>query len=261
MKRKLLSVLLCILLLCTFAVSAFAVQTTNNGLPLVVDNADLLSADEEYELSVQLYTIGTQYAVDLVVLTVPSLNGKTSLEYADDYFDYMGYGQGDERSGMLLLYLPGPQGERDIALSTRGSLYECVSDADSDAMLDTLIPDLINENYVSAFDSFVEFSKEECAQIGKTKTLPLYYIPLCLLIGFAAAFIILKIQTASLKSVKPQKNARFYIQENSLMLTGSSDRFLYKNVTKTAKQQASSSSSGGRTSSSGATHGGTSKKF
>ena len=261
MKRKLLSVFLCILLLCTFAIGATAMTTQNSNLPLVVDNADLLTSAQEYELSYKLYNLSSQYAVDIVVLTVPSLDGKTSLAYADDYFDYTGYGQGEDRSGMLLLYLPGPQGERDVALSTRGSLFDCVTDADSDALLDTVIPDLINEDYVAAFDSFVQFAEDECSEIGKIKTLPIIYIPLCLLLGFVVAFIILKIQTASLKSVKAQKNARFYIKENSLMLTGSSDRFLYKNVSKTAKQQSSSSGTTGRTSSSGATHGGTSRKF
>lgn len=240
----------------------FAADYTVHALPLVVDKADLLTDFEENELEEKLYAVSFANNVDIVVLTVNSLDGKSSLAYADDYFDCNGYGQGEDRSGMLLLYLPGPQGKREVALSTSGELYDCVSDADSDALLDTIIPDLIDENYAAAFDNYVLFAQEQTQRKGAVNLPSPTYIPVCLLVGFAVAFIILKIQTASLKSVKKEKNARYYIKEGSLVLTGRHDRFLYKNVTKTAKQtQTSSSGTSGRISSSGARHGGTSRKF
>ncbi len=277
MKKKAFTLLLVVFLLLSGSVFASAsvvladesVLTDSqsaysaNGLPLVVDNADLLTDEQEENLAQDLYNLSFVNNVDVVVLTVNSLNGKSALAFADDYYDYNGYGQGDDRSGMLLLYLPGPQGEREIALSTRGALYACVSDADSDAMIDMLIPDLIDENYAAAFDNYVSFAAEEVAQIGQSSGGPgLLYIPFCLGIGFVAAFIIMKIRTASLTSVRKERSARYYVKEDSLQLTGSRDRFVYKNVTKVAKQtQSSSSGSSGRTSSSGATHGGTSRKF
>ena len=36
-------------------------------------------------------------------MTAGSLNGKTATKYADDYFDYNGYGLGNEKDGILLL--------------------------------------------------------------------------------------------------------------------------------------------------------------
>ena len=228
----------------------------------VADHADLLTDKQEKALAEKLAALSEEYAADFVVLTEPTIFGRPSQAFADDYFDYNGYGQGSDRSGMLVLYVPGPAGEREIAISTRGSLYDCVSDADSDAIIDTMIPDLINEDYASAFDWFASLSEEQAKEIGKTKMLPILYIPLSLLIGFAIAFLVLKMQTASLKSIRQERTARYYVQPGSLVLTGSFDRFLYKNVSKTPKQtQSSSSGTSGRVSSSGARHGGTSRKF
>ncbi len=236
----------------------------SNDLYYVVDRADVLTNEQEIVLNEELAALSDEKNADFVVLTVSSLNGKSSLAFADDYFDYNGYGRGEDRSGMLLLYKTGAAGDRDIALSTRGMLYDCVTDKDSDDFLDSIIPDLADENYEDAFAAFVRFAADEADEIGKIKTLPWTYIPICLLIGFVVSFVILKIQTASHKSVRKERDAQYYVRRDALVLTQSHDRFLYRNVKKIPKQtQSSSSSSGtsGRTSSSGARHGGTSRKF
>ncbi len=250
-----------------FGVSVDESATENvqkkNEYFFVIDRADVLTDAQENTLNEELSALSDAKNADFVVLTVASLEGKSSLDFADDYFDYNGYGRGEDRSGMLLLFKNGVSGDRDIALSTRGELYDCVTDKDSDDFLDSIIPDLMDENYTDAFSAFVRFAEKEAAEIGKIKTLPWTYIPICLLIGFVVAFIILKIQTSSLKSVRKERDAHYYVRRESLVLSASRDRFLYRNVKKIPKQTQSSSSSGtsGRVSSSGARHGGTSKKF
>ena len=57
--------------------------------------------------------------VDVVIVTVASIEGKTATEYADDYFDYQGYGYGEKSDGILLLV---GMKERVWAISTHGSL-------------------------------------------------------------------------------------------------------------------------------------------
>ena len=41
--------------------------------------------------------------MDAVIVTSNNLNGKSQQDYADDYFDYNGYGVGKEKSGLLSL--------------------------------------------------------------------------------------------------------------------------------------------------------------
>ena len=54
---------------------------------------------------------------DVIVVTVASLDGKTAESYADDYFDFNGYGLGQDRDGILLLL---SMEDRDWAISTHG---------------------------------------------------------------------------------------------------------------------------------------------
>ena len=89
----LLLVLLTISLPVTFAAA----------LPHVVDEANLLTSHELQSLSQQAETIGDRYQMDVVILTVVSLEGKDPESYADDYYDQRGYGLGSDRSGILLL--------------------------------------------------------------------------------------------------------------------------------------------------------------
>lgn len=246
-----------------FAAPAVESEPQENNFYFVIDRADVLTTAQETALNAELSALSDEKNADFVVLTVSSLEGKSSLDFADDYFDYNGYGRGEDRSGMLLLFKTGADGDRDIALSTSGALYDCVTDKDSDDFLDSIIPWLMTVEYEEAFSLFVRFAEEEADEIGKIKTLPWTYVPICLLIGFAVSFIILKIQTASHKSVRKERDAQYYVRRDALVLTASRDRFLYRNVKKIPKQTQSSSSSGtsGRISSSGARHGGTSRKF
>ena len=57
-------------------------------LPLLVDNADLLTDEEESELEAQLDEVSERQAFDVAVVTVDSLEGKTAEAYADDFYDY-----------------------------------------------------------------------------------------------------------------------------------------------------------------------------
>ena len=95
MKR--LTVLLVVLMMVFLPVS-YAAEPDR-----VADMAGLLTSLEEDELRGQIADIAGEYQFDAVIVTADSLNGKTAQEYADDYFDYNGYGTGSDASGILFL--------------------------------------------------------------------------------------------------------------------------------------------------------------
>ena len=78
-------------------------HTGNEAAPRLVDRADLLSELEEEELEARLDEISERQQADVVVVTVNSLDGKSAQDYADDFYDYNGYGIGTDKSGILLL--------------------------------------------------------------------------------------------------------------------------------------------------------------
>ena len=102
------------------------IARTAGGRPTVVDHANLLTGSEAQTLSERLKEIGDAYRCDVIVATVTTLGSKTSEEYADDFFDYNGYGYGAtpdangttvNGDGILLLI---SIEDRDFAISTSG---------------------------------------------------------------------------------------------------------------------------------------------
>ena len=60
--------------------------------PLVFDEARLLTNEQVLELDKEANILSDKYAMDIVITTTNDAEGKSSMEYADDYFDYGGFG-------------------------------------------------------------------------------------------------------------------------------------------------------------------------
>lgn len=226
-------------------------------LPLVVDNADVLADAEEADFTAKLEALGDKYNMDAAILTVDSYGGKTDRAYADDYFIEMGYGRGENKDGFLFVFNTGKEdGTRNVYLATHGSAIEYITDFEIDVIFEMMIPKLTNGEYAEAFETFINE-----ADNAIDPSTPVYVYPASILIGFAIAFIIVKIQASKLKTVRQQVNAADYV--GNVQLTYQSDNFIYRNVSKVKKSSDSSSSGGSstHTSSSGDTFGGKGRNF
>jgi len=235
-------------------------EKVNRTLPLVVDNADLLSDDEEASLESKLDQLSNAYKTEIAVLTVPDLEGKTAQVYADDFYDYNGYGYGDNDDGLLVLYKPGEDGDRKLYITTHGTAIDAFSDQHIDTILEVMKPFCVDEDYVGAFNAFAEESEAILIEALTPPTVDWVWIPICLLVGFVISFIVSIIMTSSLKSVRSKVSASDYVRQNSLMVTGQQDIFLYSNVDRTRIKDDDDDSST-HTSSSGRTHGGGGSSF
>ena len=95
MKRNTLLILSILLLALCLIQPAFAADDISS----LVDEADLLTDSEEAALSRKLDEISLRQNMDIVIVTVFSTEERTAAEYADDTYDYSGYGD----DGILLL--------------------------------------------------------------------------------------------------------------------------------------------------------------
>ena len=87
-------------LLCTYLfISSYALSTPKR----LVDDADLLDSDEYSSIKDKLDEISERQSFDVVIVTVDSTDGKSPRNFADDYYDENGYGQGSDCDGILLL--------------------------------------------------------------------------------------------------------------------------------------------------------------
>ena len=66
-----------------------------------------------------------------------------------------------------------------------------------------------------------------------------------LIIGILAGLLVAFILKGQLKSVRKQDSARVYVKKGSMQLNYSRDIFLYRNVTRTKKQERVESTSSG----------------
>ena len=270
--KRIIKIMICVYVFLILITPIFTFANTipdTRILPRLVDDAYLLS-DYEYEtLLAKLDDISEREQVDIVIVTIDSLEGYTSTEYADDFFDYNGYGMGVGYDGILLLI---SMEDRDWAISTHGFGITAFSDAGQRYLVDQFIGDLSNGNYSIAFNKFADISENFIIQAKNNKPYdtsnlpkkPLSpYLPIyTTIIGAFIAFIITGIMRLQLKSVYSESTASNYLKDNSLKISESKDLFLYANLSKT-KIEKSQSSSGSSThsSSSGRSHGGSSGKF
>ena len=247
----------------------------------VVDQAGLLSANEVTALSEKLAAIAGRYQCDIVIVTVDGLGRKTATAFADDFFDYNGYGYNavpDENGmtvngdGILLLV---SMEERDYAISTSGFGITALTDYGINDLEGRFLPDLSKGNYAAAFNTFAD----RCEWLLKTARNGRPYdvgyninwltLGIAILAGLLFAFIPVGTMKRQLTSVAQNTNANLYLDAQSFALTQNSDVFLTKTVARTRHVEAQKSSGGGghfggsstHTSSSGGSHGGHSGKF
>lgn len=246
MKKRLVSLLVCLLLLSMLTVSVFAAS------PWVVDQANLLDETEEALIAEECEKVRSQYGMDMVFLTVDSLEGKTAEAYADDYYDYNGYSP----DGILFLVA---MDEREWHISTSGAAIDALSDGDLEALGDYIVLFLSDGDFYSGFLSFAE---EAPRYFGEGKAIHINWI-LSLVVGAAVSGIVLLVMRSLMNTRTAQSEASAYESKDSFKLKVNQDLFLYSQVTKTKKPEPSSSSGGSTVhrSSSGRSHGGRGGKF
>lgn len=245
--------LLCIAILASISLYAQAI---------VVDEAGVLSTGEIVAFEAKLARFEQQAKSQAVVVIVPSLNGKSREAFADDYFDYNGYGYGEEKEGVLLLIATGDgtPGSGDMHISTHGSkTIGKLSDRKIERLLDTLYDDgLKDRNYASAIDSYIDdlsfcffntlSSRDSAVGVGGG------------LLTFLLSFFGIK-RRNKVKEMKPAFNAG---KNAAVSFAATNDKLISSNVFTQKIVRSNPTSDGGsstHTSSSGETHGGGGRSF
>ena len=278
--KKLFSVLVSLLLVCALMLPAFA--ATN---PLVVDDADLMSDYEEQQLTATLEEISARLEMDVVAVTVDSTGGKSTMAFADDFFDYNGYGQGVNHDGVILVI---NMDDREYWISTTGYAITAITDYSIEMIGDSIVPYMSDGEYYEAYDKYAQLVDDlvtsarngsiydwnntykgygEYAygdgyydEYGSSEMSPVTRAGTAVIVAAVIAGIVVLMVKKSYKPVAFNRSAANYLNPGSLNVTSSYEHYLYNHVTMTRRAEESSSShSGGsstHTSSSGTSHGG-----
>lgn len=266
MKKRIFTIFFALLI---FIIPALPLFAADGGTRLI-DAADLLSQSSERDLINKLDEISERQQVDIVVVTIESLEGESAMVYADDFYDYNGYGFGAGRDGILFLI---SMEERDWYISTCGYGITALTDVGREYISGKFVDDLSIGDYAAGFTRFAELCDDFIMQANSGEPYDVGNLPeeafgfagnlvLAFVVAFIIALIVTGIMKGQLKTVCSQSAADDYMNKDSLHLTKNDDLFLYRNVDRREKKE--DDNSGGsktHTSSSGETHGGGGGKF
>ena len=253
---------------------------TERQLDRVVDRAGVLDAETLKKLNSMADTVSNSYQCDVAVVFVDSLGGQYIVDYADDFYDFNGYGYGMGDDGILLLV---SVGDREYAETTYGYAVTAFTDYGLNNYLEPrFVSFLGSEDWAGAAQSFITGAGEllRRARDGEPYdnygTAPQAPQPstgqkvgfaavISAVIGFFSGGIPTGSMKRSMKSVEKNYGAANYAR-GGLNLRRNEDRFLYANVHKTPipRDTGHRSSGGGSSvhfSSSGRSHGGSHGKF
>ena len=202
------------------SVPAFA-DTAEDYTPHLIDNADLLTGEEESNLLAKLDEISDRLSVDVAVVTEDSIGDKTPREYADDFYDYNSYKYNPD--GVLLLI---SMEERDWYITTTGSAITAITDARRGNMEDAFLSDLSGGYYYDAFSTYADMCDKyisgvqsgyyeegeayEESTVGNFPWGPAILVSLA--IGLIAALVVTGFMRGQLKTVRRKAAASDYVR-------------------------------------------------
>lgn len=241
----------------------------------VYDFAELLTLSEEEKLYHQVEQFMDSANLDLAIVTISENNKLNAREYADDFYDYNGFGTDSEHSGVLFLV---DMDTREIYMSTTGKAISLYSDYRIDMTLDAISQEFSNQNYYQGITKFVTILKNYDT-IGLPSNKDSKYaigddgevyreFPWLIVLGvpFAITAIVIGVMIHKNKLVRVATSSREYLDKDSLKINTVSDRLIFTNTVAVPRSTGSSgSSSGGGSSrhsgSSGRSHGGGGHRF
>ena len=251
---------------------------TSRQKPRLVDNADLLTDSQEAALLAMLDETSQKWRCNIVLLTVSDHEGDVQA-FADDYFDYNGFGADYNDSGILFML---SMYDREWAISTSGSAINTFTDYGQAYLVNAMMDDLRDGDYNGAFTTYVKECDKLLDEASRGTPYDVNSKPIrtasdymsfglySVLIGLFLALVPILKMKSDLTTVKMKSGAGGY-QAGSPTLRVCEDRFLHKTLHKTpiSHDNKSSSGRGGsfgggssvHTSSSGHSHGGSHGHF
>ena len=264
-----------LILACLFLLGSLGVRAAS--LPLLFDQAGLLSTKEAQEVGETLNEVSRKHKCDVVVATADKLDGMSPPEYADWLYENSGYGQEEDLNGVLLLI---SLDDRDWAISTSGDARAVFNDEAQKYMMTKVQPYLSEGNYAQAFLEYAKISESLLtdAEAGvyygvsqgqenkepESKGIPFGWLIGDLGIGVVIAGLLGKSKASKLHGIRRQSSADAYLKAEGVIFSVKEDRYLRTETERRRIERNEDRPEGMATthmSSGGHSHGGSSGKF
>lgn len=210
----------------------------------VIDQAELFSKEEKERLEQKALALSTKFGSDVLIVTAENaIRGGSAGSYAKDYYRYNGYGQGDENDALIFCIIRDGYRMR-WALVTGDAKRKCYSERNMDHMneyIDDAMEDYDGHLATSRFltNAWLMY------RLGFTlPKLRLFWpILLGLILGLIVAGKYRKRLNLGMVTIQKAIDAEPYYEQNSFVLTDSSDVLI--NTTETREKIISNSTRSG----------------
>lgn len=265
---KRISILLIIILL-TFLILPISASASEIDLGVqksyIMDTAGLLTDEQQQILEVRAKELSNTYGCDVRLVTLNDIGsfGYNVIEYFayDTYLEYdFGYGEGKD---CVLLVLS--TADREYDFRVWGDYAQRVFTLYGiDNILDKhILVELQNNDYYAAFTKYFDRSELYFKMESKGKAFDSMTNPatkatimiVTIILALLLALIICNVWKRQMKTANIAKTATNYIPEGGFKLTGQSDVFTYRTVSRVKIETSSSSSSSSSHASSGGSGG------
>ena len=283
MKRIIKFLLIAFIITLTF-LPAFTILKAEHP-DRVIDEMGLLSESEREELQQLCDEISERQNVDVVIVISDVFTYDNRVQEADDYYDYNGYGMGEDYAGSLLLVGKDEEGYF-VYITTCGYGIDCYSDYGIEHLIDVIVENYDGGNdWFSGLKAYVNRCDELIDMANNGEPYDIYYpepepepsnpaveaaksAGLSAGAGGIAALIGTTLLKSKNKSVYHRREAKDYARPGSFNLFNHRDLYLFSRTTTAVRPKSTSSGSSGssgggcrggsstHTSSSGRSHGG-----
>ena len=235
-----------------------------NGYDILVDDADLLSDEEEAQIIQRIYNIYKEHDFDVTILTMPKVpNGVDLLTYCDWYTEL------DVISDGVVFGISMNPSNREYATSTRNKGIRVFSSDALDVIDLEIKPLLKEENFFKAINEYLDYTEKflERSKYGGSYKAPISLFNIIIFIILIPIFLALMlsvviVEFGIVKKMNTTENAtkaNNFFKGNKLILNIKRDDFIREHTDKVYSPK--SKSSGGNRSGAGGSRGGRSGSF
>lgn len=139
--------------------------------PRVIDRAGILNPQEEELIEQRIRTISADTGKDIAVYTDVTAYGWPHEIFADDVYDFLGFGLGDDYSGLVLVVIMDPA-DRGFATSAGGSVQKLFNEKNANELDDILYDHFVQGAYGAGVLDWVDHV-ENLYTTGEVNPVPL----------------------------------------------------------------------------------------
>ena len=118
----------------------------------VKDYLNYITDSEKLELQNSVESVVKNHNLEVVIVITDNTEGKSSMDFADDFYDNNGYGVGSDYSGILLLI---NMDKRETWISTTGKAIDIFTDSRISDMNNNVTGELSKKEYYKACKTFI----------------------------------------------------------------------------------------------------------